>query len=168
MGNRGSSRVTPIIFCMARCGEDGSERAPEVSKTGVSGLRVLCVLPDPMRTGNSRVAHGSCHAVGSRCRNTLCARGRGPVVYGGRLTGVIHAEVSRVAEAPVACRVRTREIPQPRTIASDEARSHGGVHMLGLTVVDLRSSGQISGRLRTVAGRLNLRPSGSASITTCF
>jgi hypothetical protein len=26
------------------------------------------VLPDPMRTGSSRVAHGNCHAVGRRCR----------------------------------------------------------------------------------------------------
>jgi hypothetical protein len=26
------------------------------------------VPPDPMRTGSSRVAHGSCHAIEHRCR----------------------------------------------------------------------------------------------------
>jgi hypothetical protein len=34
------------------------------------------VPPDPMRTDSSRVAHGSCHAIGRRCRRKS---GRGSV-----------------------------------------------------------------------------------------
>jgi hypothetical protein len=40
----------------------------KVQILGCSDHAEESVPPDPMRPGSSRVAHGSCHAVGRRCR----------------------------------------------------------------------------------------------------
>jgi hypothetical protein len=43
----------------------------EVQIFGCSDHGGKSVPPDPMRTGSSRVAHGSCHTVGRLCRREL-------------------------------------------------------------------------------------------------
>jgi hypothetical protein len=62
------------------------------------------VPPDPMRTGNSRVAHGSCHAVARQCRRES-GRGSADRRHVGRVRLNSVSSIARHQASVVQCDV---------------------------------------------------------------
>jgi hypothetical protein len=75
-----------------------------VQNLGCSDHGEKSVSPDPMRTGSSRVAHGSCHAVGRRCRREL-RRGSADRRHVGRVRLGSVSSIARPQASVVQCDV---------------------------------------------------------------
>jgi hypothetical protein len=69
--HRQQARSFLMASTQIACGVHISGHGSGVQILGCSDHGEESVPPDPMRTGCSRVAHGSCHAVGRRCCREL-------------------------------------------------------------------------------------------------
>jgi hypothetical protein len=75
-----------------------------VQNLGCSDSAGESVPPNPMRTGSSRVAHGSCHAVGRRCRRES-GRGSADLRHVGRVRLGSVSSIARPQASVVQCDV---------------------------------------------------------------